>query len=195
MYDLTTHPFKAIIFDCDGTLADNMPLHYAAWEYALQQNGATMKLTPDLILQHAGKGILDIVPIFNETYGQQLVPERVAEAKDEYFEQHHETIKPIPEVMEVVLRYRGSVPMAVASGSRTKSVRRTLKHLGIMDWFEPIISVDDVASGKPAPDMFLLAANQMGVTPGDCVVFEDGELGIQAAEACGMKWYRVKSRL
>ena len=195
MFDLSDYRFDAIVFDCDGTLADNMPLHYEAWKYGLEKNGASFEVTPQMILSNAGKGIHDIVGIFNREYGDHLDAGQVALTKDEYFEMHHHAIEPIPEVMEVVNLYKGKVPMAVASGSRSKSVMRTLTHLGIAELFYPIVSVDDVKHGKPAPDMFLMAAEEMGIEPDRCLVFEDGELGIQAAEACGMPWIRVESRL
>ena len=193
--DLSGFEFDAIIFDCDGTLADNMPLHFQAWKYAVEKNGASFILTPEMILKNAGKGMHEVIGILNREFGDHLEASKIAAAKDEYFEIHHMNVEPIPEVMEVVNRYKGKIPMSVASGSRTVSVKRTLEHLGIEGLFCPIVTVDDVEHGKPAPDMFLKAAGGMGVAPERCIVFEDGELGIQAAKACGMAWIRVESRL
>ena len=85
--------------------------------------------------------------------------------------------------------------MAVASGSDAGIVRDSLKAIGIHDWFETVITPVDVARGKPAPDMFLLAAERMGVDPAKCLVFEDGQLGIEAAKAAGMAWVYVPTDL
>jgi HAD superfamily hydrolase (TIGR01509 family) len=194
-FNLNDVDFDAIIFDCDGTIADNMPLHFEAWAYSLKINGAKFSLTKKMILDNAGKGIREIVQIFNKQFSDTLVPEEVAAEKDKYFDTHRHKIKLIPEIAKVIETYRGKCPMAVASGSRTSSVNRTLDGLGIRDWFDPIVTVDDVARGKPAPDMFLLAAEKMGVAPERCVVFEDGDLGIQAAASCNMPYFRVRSRL
>lgn len=195
MFDLSKTDYQAIIFDCDGTIADNMPLHFAAWSQALQLNGAKFELTPDMILSRAGMGLSEIVAEFNLKFDQSLIPEKIAHAKDDYFYSRLEQIEAIPEVLDVFHSHKGKIPMAVASGSRRKSVRRTLNQLGLYESFDAIVTVDDVKQGKPSPDMFLLAAERMGISPEQCIVFEDGELGIQAAEACGMHWYRVKSRL
>ena len=86
------------------------------------------------------------------------------------------------------------IPVSVASGGPRDIVRHTLELMRLQDLFPVVVTPEDVVHGKPAPDMFLLAAQKMGVAPARCLVFEDAEPGIQAAEAAGMKWVHVESR-
>ena len=85
--------------------------------------------------------------------------------------------------------------MAVASGGSRVVVEKTLQMVGISDWFDEVVSSDEVKNGKPAPDIFLEAASRLGVAPADCVVFEDGRAGIQAALAAGMEVVTVPTLL
>jgi HAD superfamily hydrolase (TIGR01509 family) len=114
------------------------------------------------------------------------MPEAVEASKLAWFLAHHHKIKPVQAVVDIALAHAGRKPMAVASGSDAEIVVQGLQAIGILELFQTIITPVDVARGKPAPDMFLLAANRMGVAPERCLVFEDGLLGIQAAEAAGM---------
>ena len=107
----------------------------------------------------------------------------------------HGVVRGVGPVVAVARAGRGVLPMAVASGSDAGIVRDSLKAIGILDWFETVITPVDVARGKPAPDMFLLAAERMGVDPAKCLVFEDGQLGIEAAKAAGMAWVYVPTDL
>ena len=89
-------------------------------------------------------------------------------------------------VVDVARRFRGQLPMAVATGSTAASASATLDAIGILAWFDAVISSHDVGRPKPAPDVFLVAAEQIAVLPNECVVFEDGEAGLQAARTAGM---------
>ena len=100
----------------------------------------------------------------------------------------------IEPVVEVARRVARTYPVAIASGGPREVVRRSLDLAGLAPLFKVVVSADDVVHGKPSPDMFLLAARQMGVEPTQCLVFEDAEPGMRAAEAAGMKWVRVASR-
>lgn len=179
--------FDAFIFDCDGTLIDSMPLHLEAWRAALNDHGFppadfTDKMHHDL----AGMPGPAIVRLMNEQFGTALPPEAVEAAKLEWYLAHHHAIRPVDAVVEIANAHRGRKPMAVASGSDAEIVRQGLEAIGILDWFQTIVTPADVARGKPAPDMFLLAAERLGVKPERCLVFEDGLLGIKAADAAGM---------
>jgi HAD superfamily hydrolase (TIGR01509 family) len=100
----------------------------------------------------------------------------------------------IEPVVEFARRVAATHPVAIASGGPREIVRRMLELAGLALLFEVVVSADDVVHGKPSPDMFLLAAKQMGVPPGKCLVFEDAEPGMKAAVAAGMQYVRVPSR-
>jgi beta-phosphoglucomutase family hydrolase len=188
MFVIPDTPFSACIFDCDGTLVDSMPLHLTAWRTALQKHGFppeqfTLKMHHDF----AGMPGAAIVRKLNADFGYQMSPDQVEMDKVEWYMTHHTTVKPIVPVVDFARSMYGKMPLAVASGSDAAIVDDSLRAIGIHDLFVTIITPADVARGKPAPDMFLLAAERMGVRPEECLVFEDGLLGIQAAEAAGMK--------
>lgn len=179
--------FDAYIFDCDGTLIDSMPLHLEAWRAALEGHGfAPEQFTEEMHYGFAGMPGPAIVRVLNERFGTDLPPAGVEAAKLEWYLAHHHEIKPVRAVVEIARAQAGRLPMAVASGSDAEIVRQGLEAVGILDLFQTIVTPVDVVHGKPAPDMFLLAAERLGVEPGRCLVFEDGLLGLRAAEAAGM---------
>lgn len=179
--------FDAYIFDCDGTLIDSMPLHLEAWRAALEQHGFQRDwFTEKMHHDFAGMPGPAIVRELNDQFGTTLPPEAVEAAKLEWYLANHHAIKPVQAVVDIAQAVLGQKPMAVASGSDAEIVRQGLEAVGIIDWFQTIITPVDVARGKPAPDMFLLAAMRLGVLPERCLVFEDGLLGVQAATAAGM---------
>lgn len=179
--------FDALIFDCDGTLIDSMPLHLDAWRAALDEHGfPSAQFTNKMHHDYAGMPGPAIVRLVNEQFGTVLNPENVEASKLAWYLANHVNVKPVQPVVDIALANAGKIPMAVASGSDAEIVKEGLRAIGILDIFQTVITPVDVAKGKPAPDMFLLAAERMGVAPGKCLVFEDGLLGIQAAKAAGM---------
>jgi beta-phosphoglucomutase family hydrolase len=187
--------FAAFIFDCDGTLVDSMPLHYVAWCDSLRRHGAPFEFTEDYFYSMAGVREQDTVKLLNEQYGTALDPEGVAVTKAEIFHQRVPEIQVVPPVAALAQHWHGRIPMAVASGSEPETVRQCLTNTGLIGLFDTIITPRDVRQGKPAPDMFLLAAQRMGVRPEDCLVFEDGMSGVRAAEAAGMAWVFIERGL
>lgn len=189
-------PFSACIFDCDGTLVDSMPLHLDAWRAALQKHGfPPEKFTLKMHHEVAGMPGPAIVEKLNREFGYSLSGEQVEIDKIEWYMAHHSEVKPIAPVVEFARSMHGKMPLAVASGSDAVIVHESLKAIGIFELFETVVTPADVALGKPAPDMFLLAAKRMGVLPEECLVFEDGLLGIQAAEAAGMKTVFIETHI
>lgn len=179
--------FAAYIFDCDGTLVDSMPLHLKAWRAALEGHGfPPEKFTLQMHHDFAGMPGTAIVRKMNADFGCALSPEQVEADKVEWYLAHHHHVRGIEPVIAIARSARGRIPMSVASGSDAHIVHDSLKSVGIQDLFPTVITPVDVERGKPAPDMFLLCAERMGVPPEKCLVFEDGHLGIQAAEAAGM---------
>ncbi|MEZ5388035.1 MAG: HAD family phosphatase [Prosthecobacter sp.] len=185
--DIPDYPFKAYIFDCDGTLVDSMPLHYVAWVEALKLHDAPFEFTEEVFYAHAGIREQDVVKILNEKHGANVDPVGVDEAKMEIFRRRIPEVQAVRPVAEFARSLHGRFPMAVASGSEEPTVRGCLEATGIIHLFDTIITPKLVKQGKPAPDMFLLAAERMGVAPGECLVLEDGNSGIEAARAAGMQ--------
>jgi HAD superfamily hydrolase (TIGR01509 family) len=188
---LPTGPFRAYLFDCDGTIADSMPLHYIAWKEALGEWNCTFD--EKLFYEWGGKPCEEIISTLNEMQGLKMPVKQVAHRKENLYYDLLPELKPIPEVVEHIEAQHGRIPFAVVSGGRRSSVERSLTTLHLLDKFETIVGADDYEKSKPAPDGYLLAAARLGVAPKDCLVFEDTDLGIQAADAAGMASVRVPS--
>jgi len=182
-------PFDAYIFDCDGTLADTMPLHYRAWCAALREYQA--EFPEALFYELGGVPTERIIEILNERHGHHIPVHEAYERKEALFRELIPHITPIEPVVELVHQFHGRHPLAVASGGARDIVTRTLAGLGILDKFQAIVTAEDCQRGKPAPDPFLEAARQLGVTPSRCLVFEDTSTGIAAAQAAGMQYILV----
>jgi HAD superfamily hydrolase (TIGR01509 family) len=187
MLEIPDHPFQAYIFDCDGTLVDSMPLHYIAWVESLKQHDAPFEFTEEVFYAHAGIKEQDVVKILNAQYGTNIDPVSVDELKMEIFRKRIPEVQPVRPVAEFAKSLEGRFPMAVASGSEEPTVRGCLEATGLIHLFETIITPKLVKHGKPAPDMFLLAAERMGIAPSECLVLEDGNSGLEAAKAAGMQ--------
>ncbi len=186
--------FAGYIFDLDGTLVDTMPLHYLAWEAALREAGLKGRLDEDYFYALGGVPSLKVAALMGAHHGLRLDARKVYLAKEEIFKASPHALALIAPVVEFARRVARTRPVAVASGGTRDVVESTLRKAGLAGLFPVVVTADDVAHGKPAPDMFLLAARLMGVPPGQCLVFEDGEPGIQAAKAAGMKSVFVQSR-
>jgi HAD superfamily hydrolase (TIGR01509 family) len=191
--ELPAGSFRAYLFDCDGTIADSMPLHYIAWKSALGEWNC--EFDEGLFYAWGGRPIPEIISSLNEMRGLEMPVETVTVRKEDlYLELLHE-LKPVPEVLEHILAMHGQIPFAVVSGSSRNAVVQSLDALHLLDKFDTIVGAEDYANSKPAPDAFLIAAARLGVAPKDCLVFEDTALGIQAATAAGMASVRVPSPL
>ncbi|HEY2471824.1 MAG TPA: HAD family phosphatase [Terracidiphilus sp.] len=184
--------FRAYLFDCDGTIADSMPLHYKAWKKALAEYGCAYD--EDLFYAWGGKPVRKIIADLNEMQTLNMPVDALAARKESYYLEQLPELKPIPEVLEHIEAMHGRIPFAVVSGSRRNSVVGSLTALGLLDRFDVLVCAEDYKHGKPAPDCFLMAAQKLGIAPEQCLVFEDTELGIQAATAAGMKSVRVAEK-
>jgi beta-phosphoglucomutase-like phosphatase (HAD superfamily) len=175
---------RALIFDCDGTLVDSMPLHMRAWEYAITANGGRW----DLGFFTLRKGIpeKDIVALYNVQFGTALDPAATVGIKHQFFRARAFQLKPIQRVIDIVMKYHGRLPMAIASGGIRENVDLQLEILHIKHCFQAILTADDALKPKPDPDIFIEAAKRLGIAPEHCQVFEDGDLGLEAARTAGM---------
>jgi beta-phosphoglucomutase family hydrolase len=183
MLEVPPH-IRGLIFDCDGTIADTMPLHYQAWVAALQEHA--VDFPEAMFYEMAGIPTRRIIEILNEKHGYSLPVDEATDRKESLFIELIPKVAPIEPVVELVRQYHGQLPMAVATGGTRAICMKTLAALGLDGYFKAVVTADDVTHGKPAPDIFLEAANRLGVLPGLCCAFEDAELGIQAARAAHM---------
>ena len=188
-------PFDGYIFDLDGTLVDTMPIHYIAWERALRKAGLKGSLDENLFYELGGVPSRRVAALLGKHHGLELDPDAVYKDKEEAFKSSLEKLALIAPVVEFARKAHKTHPIAIASGGTRDVVESTLKKTGLGPLFSVVVTADDVEHGKPSPDMFLLAAKKMGVAAKNCLVFEDGKPGIKAAEAAGMKWVFVPSRL
>jgi HAD superfamily hydrolase (TIGR01509 family) len=179
--------FDAIIFDCDGTLVDTMPKHYEAWSAALKAVDAPYELTLEDFHGYAGLREQDVVKVLNQRYQAEVNGDEVARIKYEEFKKWIPTIKEISFVANLARNFYGLKKMAVASGSELPVVLGCLEGSGLKPMFNIIVTPKDVKKGKPDPEMFLLAAAQMGVEPKKCLVIEDGMAGVKGAISAGMQ--------
>jgi len=181
--------FKAYLFDCDGTIANSMPLHYVAWKKALAEWGC--EFPERTFYAWGGMPAAEIVATLAREQGLTMPAEEVAHRKEDlYYEILHE-LQPVPEVLEQIEQNHGRIPFAVVSGSTRDSVTKSLAALGILDKFDTLVCAGDYTKSKPDPEPFLTAAKRLGVAPADCLVFEDTEMGIQAATAAGMASVKI----
>lgn len=178
--------YGGYIFDCDGTLADSMVVHYQAWLAALSLHGATFEFGWELFTSRAGMTLPRTVSELNLQFGTTLDPEELTRAQRREYARFMADVKPIADVVAFALEAARTYPVSVASGGEREVVVRTLELIGLGQTFPVVVTAEDVTHGKPAPDMFLLAAERMGVPPQDCVVFEDSVLGLEAARRAGM---------
>ncbi|MGB6133727.1 MAG: HAD-IA family hydrolase [Acidobacteriaceae bacterium] len=186
---LPTGDFHAYLFDCDGTIVDSMPLHYIAWKTALAEWGC--EYPEDLFYQWGGKPIREIVGELNRMRGLSMPVEEVAHRKEGLYYELLPKLTAVPEVLEQIKAQHGRIPFAVVSGSTRESVVKSLEATHLLDKFDVLVCAGEYRNAKPAPDPFLLAAEKLGIAPEKCLVFEDTDLGIEAATAAGMKSVRI----
>lgn len=181
--------FKAFLFDFDGTVAHTMPIHREAWNQALGVYG--LELTLEQHLGWAGRPTREIVRLLAELHGRELPLDEILKNKETHYFGAIKNVEGVVPVVEIIEASYKKIPMAIVSGSRRRPVEATLAQLEMSHYFDLLVCAEDYVNGKPAPDCFLKAAALLKVDPKDCLVFEDGLLGLQSAEAAGMSCLRV----
>jgi beta-phosphoglucomutase-like phosphatase (HAD superfamily) len=177
----------ALIFDCDGTLADTMPLHYLAWREALDRIGLPHLFPETQFYEWGGVPAHEVLVRLKTDHALAFDTGALTQAKEEAFGRLVPRATPIELVIAEARRFLGQAPMAVASGGQRELVEGTLTRLGIREWFPVVVGSQDTERGKPEPDLFLLAAERLGADPARCVVFEDAPAGLEAARRAGMR--------
>jgi len=175
---------KRLIFDLDGTLADTMPIHFIAWKNAAAKYG--IDFTPGLFQQLAGIPLYPTVEKLNQMFGKTIDPKEMGDLKEAEFEKNMHLTPEIKVVTDLVRKFHGKIPMAVGTGGSRRLSLKSLDIIGLGGYFDILVTSEDVTNFKPHPETFLKCAEQMGVAPVECEVFEDGLLGMQAARAAGM---------
>ncbi|MCX8958097.1 fructose-1-phosphate/6-phosphogluconate phosphatase [Erwinia psidii] len=180
MYD----GYDALIFDMDGTILDTEPTHRQAWQTVLARYG--MNFDKDMVIGLNGSPTWQIAKVIIAANHSSIDPHALAAEKTVALKEIlFDAVRPLP-LIDVVKAYKGRRPMAVGTGSEHAMAEALLQHLGLRDCFDAIVGADDVRQHKPAPDTFLRCAELMKVIPSRCVVFEDADFGIRAAQAAGM---------
>lgn len=181
---------KGLIFDCDGTLADTMPLHWKAWKTIAARH--RFHFTEDRFYALGGVPSRDILKMLGAEQKLSIDPLIVAREKElEYLPQIAQ-VEPIHTVVDIAREHFGKIPMAVASGGTKLVIEQVLRHLNIRQFFQAVVTSEDVVHQKPAPDIFLEAARRIGVPPQFCRAYEDTDLGMQAIRAAGMEAVDVR---
>ncbi len=181
--------FRAYLFDCDGTIADSMPLHYRAWKKALAERNCDFD--EQLFYAWGGMPVAEIISTLNQKHGLTMPVEAVGRRKEDLYFELLPELEAVPEVLEHIEEARNRIPIAVVSGSTRQSVTASLVTLKLLDRFDAMVCAGEYTKSKPDPEAFLLAAAKLGVAPEKCLVFEDTEMGIQAAKAAGMASVKV----
>jgi beta-phosphoglucomutase family hydrolase len=186
---LPDRSFDAYLFDCDGTIADSMPLHYMAWKKALAEWNC--EFDEKLFYAWGGMPVAEIIGTLNKNHGLRMPVETVSRRKEDFYFEFLPQLKAVPEVLEHIEAAHGRTPFAVVSGSTRESVIASLVALNLRDRFDTLVCAGEYKKSKPDPEAFLLAASRLGVAPENCLVFEDTEMGIQAATAAGMASIKI----
>jgi HAD superfamily hydrolase (TIGR01509 family) len=182
-------PFRAYLFDCDGTIADSMPLHYVAWHKALAE--WSCEFDEKLFYAWGGRPVVEIISTLNQKHGLKMPVADLAKRKEQLYFELLPQLKAVPEVLEHIEASHGLIPFAVVSGSDRDSVTASLQTLKLLDRFETLVCAGEYQKSKPDPEAFLMAASKLGIAPESCLVFEDTDMGIQAATAAGMESVKV----
>ncbi|HEY4183620.1 MAG TPA: HAD-IA family hydrolase [Polyangia bacterium] len=185
-----TAAITAAIFDLDGTLADTMPVHFRAWQEVAAR--FQLEFPEERFYSMGGVPTLKIAATLlaeqNLTHDPALITHEKEEAVLRYFPE----VRPIAAVVEIARRCRDVGPVAIASGGGRRMVERTLLQIGLAEFFPVVVAAEDTTRHKPEPDVFLEAARRMGVPASICTVYEDTDLGLEAARRAGMRGVDVR---
>ncbi len=192
MVTSTSHP-QGLIFDCDGTLADTMPLHWQVWRAIARRHG--FAFSEERFYALGGVPSREIVRMLGREQGLVLDPLAIAREKEAGYLPLIAQVEPVNAVVAIARENYGRVPMAVATGGARHVIEQVLQRLGISHLFEAVVTSEDVVRHKPAPDVFLEAARRIGVPPRACRAYEDTDLGMQAIRAAGMEAVDVRELL
>lgn len=190
---ITDDSIQALIFDFDGTLADTMPTHFTAWATAIQPYG--LNFPEARFYELGGWSTHRLAEMLIAEAGCALAAEQLVREKEAEFQRQARSIQPIRPVVQIAADHRGRLPMAIATSGLRRIITPIVVELQLTDWFDTIVTADDVVHHKPAPDLFLEAARRLNIEPRFCRVYEDTDAGIEAARRAGMTYVDVRQLL
>lgn len=182
---------RALIFDCDGTLAITRHMHFAALEASLAEMG--LSVTRDWYFARTGMSMEPLCADYEKSFGAPLPLERLRPVYQRLVPNFLGEVRPNEPVLRVAREHHGRLPLAVASGGEQMVVEKTLEQIGARSLFDAVVAIGEIKLGKPAPDLFLAAAAKLGVEPAFCLVYEDSDEGMEAAHAAGMMAIDVRA--
>lgn len=182
--------FAALLFDCDGTLAETADLHHFAVAAAIRKLGYEMP--KEWYLERTGLNLELLLQEFKAVCGRVIRRDEIAPLEEQLFQENLEMIREVEAVVELARKYSGEIPMAVVSSSTRAMVSATLNALEIANLFSAVVTVENVARPKPAPDGYLEAARLLKVEPNSCLALEDSEQGLEAARCAQMTAWDIR---
>ena len=185
-----TGHFCAIIFDCDGTLADTLEVHFEAWAAALRT--LDIEMTRSWYFERSGLSAAEMIEELEMVHARTVRGATFMDARRQCYRRMTPNIRAIDSVVNIARAYAQRVPMAVASGGDRAMVEPTLAGLQLLPLFKAVVTVDEVQRGKPSPELFLLAAQRLNVAPENCLVYEDSSEGLEAARRANMRSIDVR---
>ena len=181
----------ALIFDCDGTLADTMPIHFLAWQEAIKPAG--LEFSEERFYSLGGVPTDKIIALLCDEQNKSVDIAEIDRAKEDAYTALINRVEPIEPIVDIARQHHGQIPLAVGSGGYRDTVMATLKTIGILNLFDHIVAAEDTERHKPEPDVYLRAAELIGVKPALCRVYEDTDLGIESARRAGMTYFDVRT--
>ena len=188
-YKVPSH-IEALIFDIDGTLVDTMPTHYMACQIACNKYGFDFPL--DFFTSNAGRPTLEVFEDFVKENRIDLDGRKLGVEKETILESLIGEFTQMPIITETALHYFNKLPMSLGTGATKLIATKTIEAVNLTSYFDILVTADDVKNFKPHPETFLKCAELMNITPEKCLVFEDGDPGIEAAASAGMEYVDVR---
>lgn len=176
---------EALIFDCDGTLVDTIPLYLRAWQDELLETGG-VRVEAEWFAGRGGRSEEVLLEELGQELGVSFHPPSVISATRRRVRELLSDVRHNAPVVRLAREWAGRIPLAVASSGSREVVEASIAAIGLTDVFSAVVTVDDVVHPKPAPDIYLLAAGQLRVHPARCFALEDSMEGMKAARAAGM---------
>lgn len=190
LIDLPAQNIKGIIFDCDGTLVDTMPVHNKAWAAIFQKYDIKTPLS--YLDRFASCPSWMLAKDVFEKENLNLDYNTIGQEKEDLYFEYLDSAEAYPKVIEYVKEYYGKLPMAVLSGGGRKGVIKSLEFHDLVKYFDFVIAADDGYSPKSETQVWIDVANKFKINPSECLVFEDGDVGINSAKKAGMKIIDVR---
>lgn len=184
---------QALIFDCDGTLANTPPVYAQAWAAGVRTAGHEMPI--DWYMARAGMSEHALMDEFETWAGVKLPRDEIVRVMRDAFISNASLLTEVTAVAAIAREKHGALPLAVASGGPRQIVQITLDELALTQIFDVIVTIEDVKNPKPAPDLFVEAARRLNVATHDCLVFEDSQQGLEAARNADMAVLDIRELL